>query len=89
MPGLVGGLARRQLSATGRLGRCVTFGRSDPLLLEMQLLEDCCETALGEELFADNLTAFAVLEVRGGGGRTTRGQAQDGLSGAVAAVREH
>lgn len=34
-----------------------------PIALEMQLYSDCTEAQLLEPLFADNLTAFAVLEV--------------------------
>ncbi len=34
-----------------------------PIALEMQLYNDCTEAQLLEPLFADNLTAFAVLEV--------------------------
>ncbi|EFJ50717.1 hypothetical protein VOLCADRAFT_116740 [Volvox carteri f. nagariensis] len=48
---------------------------ANPLATEMRLYDDCCESHLNEPLFADNLTAFAVLELdwmawlsRGGAG---------------------
>ena len=55
------GTSPEELAARGGAG-----GRdpwSNPLATELQLLEDCGEGHLGEPLFADNLTAFAVLEV--------------------------
>ncbi|PNW74777.1 hypothetical protein CHLRE_12g510300v5 [Chlamydomonas reinhardtii] len=67
------GTSPEELAARGGAG-----GRdpwSNPLATELQLLEDCGEGHLGEPLFADNLTAFAVLELdwmawlaRGGAG---------------------
>ncbi|GIL47684.1 hypothetical protein Vafri_4440 [Volvox africanus] len=48
---------------------------ANPLATEMRLYDDCVESHLDEPLFADNLTAFAVLELdwmawlsRGGAG---------------------